>query len=94
MLDRVLVYVRAVASGEKQGDPAIGRYLMDAFGAGTEDLEKGGFASSLQVCCHLTIICLVLILGAGYVDDVLPCEPRPRTGRSIFADGSGNSIAG
>ncbi|KAI0321979.1 Mov34-domain-containing protein [Amylostereum chailletii] len=48
MLDRVLIYVRAVLAGEKQGDAAIGRYLMSAFGAGTEDLEKGGFASSLQ----------------------------------------------
>ncbi|KAI0027592.1 Mov34-domain-containing protein, partial [Vararia minispora EC-137] len=48
MLDRVLTYVRAVLAGEKQGDAAIGRYLMDAFGAGAEDMEKGGFASSLQ----------------------------------------------
>lgn len=50
MLDRVLTYVQAVLSGEKKGDPAIGRYLMDTLGASTEDLEKGGFNASLQVC--------------------------------------------
>ncbi|KAI0057589.1 Mov34-domain-containing protein [Artomyces pyxidatus] len=48
MLDRVLAYVQAVVAGTRPGDAAIGRYLMDAFGAGTEELEKGGFASSLQ----------------------------------------------
>ncbi|KIM46431.1 hypothetical protein M413DRAFT_441524 [Hebeloma cylindrosporum] len=48
MLDRVLTYVRAVLSGEKKGDPAIGRYLMDTLGASTDDLEKGGFNASLQ----------------------------------------------
>jgi translation initiation factor 3 subunit F len=49
MLERVLTYVRAVLSGEKTGDPAIGRYLMDTLGASTDDLEKGGFNASLQV---------------------------------------------
>jgi translation initiation factor 3 subunit F len=49
MLERVLTYVRAVLSGEKNGDPAIGRYLMDTLGASTDDLEKGGFNASLQV---------------------------------------------
>ncbi|KAF8663454.1 hypothetical protein AX16_001024 [Volvariella volvacea WC 439] len=48
MLDRVLTYVRAVLAGEKAGDPAIGRYLMDTLGASTEDLEKGSFSASLQ----------------------------------------------
>ncbi|KAF8204759.1 hypothetical protein BJ912DRAFT_1018052 [Pholiota molesta] len=48
MLDRVLTYVRAVLSGEKKGDPAVGRYLMDTLGASTDDLEKGGFNTSLQ----------------------------------------------
>ncbi|KAF8165585.1 JAB1/Mov34/MPN/PAD-1 ubiquitin protease-domain-containing protein [Crassisporium funariophilum] len=48
MLDRVLAYVRAVLSGERKGDPAIGRYLMDTLGASTDDLEKGGFNASLQ----------------------------------------------
>jgi len=48
MLDRVLSYVRSVLAGEKQGDPAIGRYLMDTLGASTDDLEKGGFNASLQ----------------------------------------------
>lgn len=49
MLDRVLKYVQAVLSGEKKGDPAVGRYLMDTLGASTDDLEKGGFNASLQV---------------------------------------------
>lgn len=49
MLDRVLVYVRDVLSGQKKGDPAVGRYLMDTLGASTEGLEKSGFNSSLQV---------------------------------------------
>ncbi len=49
MLDRVLAYVRDVLSGQKKGDPAIGRYLMDTLGTNTEGFEKGGFNSSLQV---------------------------------------------
>jgi translation initiation factor 3 subunit F len=49
MLDRVLAYVRSVLSGEINGDPAVGRYLMDTFGASTDGLEKGGFNASLQV---------------------------------------------
>ncbi|KAJ3532138.1 hypothetical protein NMY22_g7863 [Coprinellus aureogranulatus] len=48
MLDRVLSYVQAVLSGEKEGDAAIGRYLMNTLGAATDDLEKNGFNSSLQ----------------------------------------------
>ncbi|TEB35754.1 eukaryotic translation initiation factor 3 [Coprinellus micaceus] len=48
MLDRVLAYVQGVLAGGKEGDAAIGRYLMDTLGAATEDLEKGGFNSSLQ----------------------------------------------
>ena len=49
MLDRVLVYVRSVLSGEVKGDAAVGRYLMNTFGASTEELEKGAFNTSLQV---------------------------------------------
>jgi len=49
MLDRVLGYVRSVLAGEVQGDPAVGRYLLDTFAASTDDLEKGGFNASLQV---------------------------------------------
>ncbi|OBZ70043.1 Eukaryotic translation initiation factor 3 subunit F [Grifola frondosa] len=48
MLERVLSYVQSVLSGEVKGDPAVGRYLMDALGPSTEDLERGGFNSSLQ----------------------------------------------
>ena len=64
MLDRVLAYVQSFLSGEVKGDAAVGRYLMDALGPSTEDLEKGEFNSHLQVrlpissaairCCTLT----------------------------------------
>lgn len=49
MLDRVLAYVRSVLAGEVKGDAAVGRYLMDTFGASTEELDKGSFNTSLQV---------------------------------------------
>lgn len=49
MLDRVLTYVRSVLAGEVKGDAAVGRYLMNTFGASTEELEKGAFNASLQV---------------------------------------------
>lgn len=49
MLDRVLAYVRSVLADEVEGDPAVGRYLLDTFAASTDDLEKGGFNASLQV---------------------------------------------
>ena len=49
MLDRVLSYVQQVLAGEVKGDAAVARYLMDTLGASTQDLEKGGFNSSLQV---------------------------------------------
>ncbi|KAI0940106.1 hypothetical protein AcW1_004916 [Taiwanofungus camphoratus] len=48
MLDRVLSYVQSVLAGEVRGNSAVGRYLMDALGASTEDPEKGGFNASLQ----------------------------------------------
>ncbi|KAH9943225.1 Mov34-domain-containing protein [Epithele typhae] len=48
MLDRVLSYVQSVLSGEAKGDSAVGRYLMDALGPITEDLEKGEFNTHLQ----------------------------------------------
>ncbi len=64
MLDRVLAYVRSVLAGETKGDPALGRYLMDTLGASTDDLEKGGFNASLQVCSPATVL---VILGA---DDI------------------------
>lgn len=34
--------------GKKTGDKAVGRYLMDTFGMGTEEMERGGFTGSLQ----------------------------------------------
>ena len=60
MLDRVLSYVRAVLAGETPGDAAVGRYLMDAFGAGAEDIEKGGVVVYLQQILEKTVRDLVL----------------------------------
>ena len=60
MLDRVLTYVRSVIAGETKGDPAIGRYLLETFATSTEGLDKGSFASSLQVSLLLT--CFVYYL--------------------------------
>ena len=90
MLDRVLTYVRAVLAGEKKGDPAIGRYLMDTLGASTEDLEKGGFNTSLQVRGRPMIFiekAIKSIFSAGHIDDFLPCKPCQGSSRSLVQIG-------
>lgn len=96
MLDRVLTYVRAVLSGEKKGDPAVGRYLMDTLGASTDDLEKGGFNTSLQVRDYFMIPTQKWtnepILSSGYFDDFLPCQPCPRSSRSFLSIGPHSCI--
>jgi len=82
MLERVLSYVRAVLAGEKKGDAAVGRYLLDTFGASTDDLEHGGFASSLQVCLghHLSLHDDADGIGCeGHTHDVVSCQSRART---------------
>jgi len=45
MIDRVQVYVQSVIEGEIEGDPAIGRFLLDALNTTTEGLEKGKLES-------------------------------------------------
>lgn len=93
MLDRVLSYVQSVLSGEKQGDAAIGRYLMDTLGAATDDLEKSGFNSSLQVCTlgPFPLICRSYVaLITGYPHDFIPRQPRPLPGRSFRSPCSGH----
>ena len=88
MLDRVLSYVRAVLAGEKKGDAAVGRYLMDTFGTGTEELEKGGFANSLQVGALFTNYFRLLIFSSyvsGHPHDVLPREPRACSSGGLLA---------
>jgi translation initiation factor 3 subunit F len=54
MIDRVQGYVQSVIKGEDEGDPAIGRYLLDTLNTTTEGLEKGKleslFNSHIQVC--------------------------------------------
>jgi hypothetical protein len=87
----VLTYVRAVLSGEKKGDPAVGRYLMDTLGASTDDLEKGGFNTSLQVRGYFMLPTRKwtneCVLSSGYFDDFLPCQPCPRSSRSFLSIG-------
>lgn len=97
MLERVLTYVRAVLSGERKGDPAIGRYLMDTLGASTDDLEKGGFNASLQVCVQMPVFKYThrcVILHTGYINGFLSCEPCASTSRSIVSFGSYCGIIG
>jgi hypothetical protein len=86
MLNRVLTYVRSVIEGGTKGDAAVGRYLMDTLGASTEDLEKGGFNSSLQVRKFDAnrIKCVLMIL-LGYADDFVPCKSCTVASRSVGA---------
>lgn len=93
MLDRVLAYVQSVLSGEVKGDAAVGRYLMDALGPSTEDLEKGEFNSHLQVGTPQTLLPRsVLIRSTGYPHGLLPREPRPFASRSIGAARAGEGV--
>ena len=62
MLDRVLGYVQSVLAGETKGNAAVGRYLLDTLGTSTEDPEKGGFNTSLQVCYASSLFPLFLCL--------------------------------
>jgi len=52
MLDRVLSYVRSVLAGEREGDPAVGRYLLDTLTAESPMFGRPGadalFGSYLQ----------------------------------------------
>ena len=93
MLDRVLSYVRSVLAGEVKGDAAVGRYLMDTFGASTEELEKGAFNTSLQVRLHLiTRFPMHTNAHPGYANGLLPCQPRPVTSRGFFPSGPHKSL--
>ncbi|ELU45564.1 eukaryotic translation initiation factor 3 [Rhizoctonia solani AG-1 IA] len=40
MIERVLVYVRQVINGETEGDPSVGRYLLDTLKASSTSLDK------------------------------------------------------
>ena len=71
MIDRVLSYVQSVLRGEVKGDPAVGRYLMDTLGGSTEDLEKGGFHSSLQVCFALQYIYIRWLISRNLQDTLM-----------------------
>jgi len=84
MIDRVLSYVQAVLSGEKEGDAAIGRYLMDTLGAATDDLEKSGFNSRLQVRDrHFPFLCIYIRRLIGVVLARIPS--RSHTSPTSFA---------
>jgi translation initiation factor 3 subunit F len=54
MLTRVLSWVRRVKAGEAEPDAALGRYLLDALGAGPEAEDGAGFHTSLQVRASTT----------------------------------------
>ena len=84
MLDRVLEYAQEAAAGNP-ADAALGRYLMDALGGGAEELGKGGFASSLQVCFLLYLVgCTISFeICTGHINDVLLGKPCARTSRGI-----------
>ncbi len=89
MLDRVLSYVRQVLVGEVKGNAAVGRYLMNTFGASTDELEKGAFNTSLQVSfyvCYGKLASNRPILG--YAHGFLPRKPRPLASRSFYSSGS------
>lgn len=74
MLDRVLNYVRSVISGEVKGDPAIGRYLLDTFSTTMEGLDRGSFASSLQVCIQFIYLHFAIITEfLGHAYDLISC---------------------
>jgi Maintenance of mitochondrial structure and function len=93
MLDRVLAYVRSVLAGEVKGDPAVGRYLMDTFGASTGDLEKGGFNASLQVGHkHSSLINPDRNFVLGYPDGIVSRQPCPISSRGIGPISSCNRI--
>lgn len=47
MIDRVLVYVRRVLSGEIEGDKTVGKLLLSALNTSTKGIEKG-FNARLQ----------------------------------------------
>lgn len=71
MIDRVLSYVQSVLAGEVKGDSAIGRYLMDTLGGSIDELEKGGFHSSLQVWVPLNVTHCHQSLMPNYIQDTL-----------------------
>ena len=86
MLDRVLSYVRSVLAGDVQGDPAVGRYLLDTFAASTDDLEKGGFNASLQVSGRVLFSSNSLTNGVnlGHSHGVVLSKPCTISGRDFI----------
>ena len=88
MLGCVLAYVRSVLAGEVEGDPAVGRYLLDTFAASTDDLKKGGFnaieSSGNLIMCYFHLKRLTNRVYSGHTQ-VSWCriwqtlsDPRPR----------------
>jgi translation initiation factor 3 subunit F len=71
MLTRVLAWVRKVKAGEVPGDAALGRYLLDALGAGPESEEGAGFHNSLQVRLRLCIRINIADDAAGHLDGLI-----------------------
>lgn len=61
MIEKVQAYVKEVITGERKGDAAIGRYLLDVLGTTTEGLGAGGFNSHIQVSPGLVYRYIILI---------------------------------
>ena len=49
MIDRVQTYVQSVIEGDIEGDPSIGRFLLDTLNTTTEGLEKGKLESLFNI---------------------------------------------
>lgn len=93
MLDRVLSYVQSVLAGEVEGDAAVGRYLMDALGPSTEDIERGEFNSHLQVrLFHFPPLRTQTDPRLGYHHGVIPRKSGPVTSGGIVTSGVGEGV--
>jgi len=73
MIDRVHAYVQGVIQGEIEGDPSIGRFLLDTLTATTEGLEKGKLESLFNI--YVQVSCMV---ASGLTRPKLTPAPRIR----------------
>jgi hypothetical protein len=89
MIERVQTYVQRVVEGDIEGDPAIGRFLLDTLNTTTEGLEKGKLESlfnshvqvraELDACTYATDTECVIGHPHGHISG----QPRQITGRSF-----------
>lgn len=86
MIDRVQTYVQSILDGDIEGDPSIGRFLLDTLNTTTEGLEKGKLESLFNI--HVQVRCArsidqILILFLGHANGVIPRKPGPIPSRSL-----------